>query len=109
MRLVVAMPVIMGSQAMVRFITMMPLMAMTGDFALVAVVPGRAILDCMPMLTGMSVMRAASENRMQQHHRHRQNAGQGLKHEVSTALQTQSRHQRITTSLPHIGTKRIIP
>jgi hypothetical protein len=38
----------------------------------------------------MSVMRATSENRMQQHRRHRQNAGQRLKHEVFTALQTHS-------------------
>ena len=50
--------------------------------------PGDATFDDMPMLTGMSVMRATSENRMQQHRRHRQNAGQGLKHEVLTVLRT---------------------
>lgn len=60
--------------------------------AFMFIMPGDTAFDDMPMLTGMSVMRATSENRMQQHRRHRQNAGQGLKHEVFTALQTQSRH-----------------
>ena len=53
----------------ITFVTVMSMMSvivsMMGDFALVAVMPDRAVLDGMPMLTGMSVMRAASENRMQ--------------------------------------------
>ena len=35
----------------------------------------RALSDKLSMLTGMSMVRAAPENRMQQHRRYRQNAG----------------------------------
>lgn len=69
-----------------------PVIRMPGSLAFMFIVPSDTAFDDMPMLTRMSVMRATSENRMQQHRRHRQNAGQGLKHEVFTALQTQSRH-----------------
>ena len=68
-----------------------PVIGMPGTLAFMFIVLRDTAFDDMPMLTGMSVMRATSENRMQQHRRHRQNAGQGLKHEVFTALQTQSR------------------
>jgi len=64
----------------------------------VAVILGDASFDDMSMLTGMSVMRATSENRMQQHRRHRQNAGQGLKHEVFTVSMTSSRTFYVTSS-----------
>ena len=62
--------------------------------------PSDTTFDDMPMLTGMSVVRATSENRMQQHYRHRQNAGQGLKHEVFTALRT--RRHSVRRILCHV-------
>ena len=54
---------------------------------------GDTAFDDMPMLTCVSVMHAASENRMQQHRRHRQNAGQELNHEVFTAFRALSQRQ----------------
>ncbi len=68
-----------------------PVIGMPGTLAFMFIVLRDTTFDDMPMLTRMSVMRATSENRMQQDRRHRQNAGQGLKHEVLAALQTQLR------------------
>lgn len=88
----------------------MPVLEMLDTVALMLVMPGDATFDDMPMLTGMSVMRATSENRMQQHRRHRQNAGQGLKHEVlNYSPNSLSLCKTNTTPHPLIGTKRIIP
>lgn len=92
MRLVFVVSVTMTDQItlglMILFFTMMVIVIvvvlMFSGFDLVFIVPGRAVLDGMPMLTGMNVMRAASEKRMQQHRRNRQNAGQKPKHESFT-------------------------
>lgn len=86
-RLLIAMSVFMSNvQAVLRVmsilvttVSMMPVVMPMFRFTLA--MSDHASFDGMPMLTSMSVMRAASENRMQQHRRHRQNAGQGLEHE----------------------------
>lgn len=105
-RFVIVMPVFVGNRQavvimfvpVIRLLTVMPVTMICvvcvrkpSPVTLMLIVSSDATFDDMPMLTGMSVMRATSENRMQQHRRRRQNAGQGLKHEVFTALQTKSR------------------
>lgn len=91
-RFVVDVPVTLSSQTMlsvtITFVIVMSMMSVMDDFALVAIMPDRAVLNCMSMLTSMSVMRATSENRMQQHRGQRQNAGQRAKHESSRSPET---------------------
>lgn len=60
-----------------------PVMRVTRDFGIFGVtfvVLSMTSYGRFNMLTGMSMMRAASENRMQQHRRHRQNAGYVTEH-----------------------------
>ena len=81
-------PVIPLFTGMLVTMILVPVFEVLNTVTPMLVMPGDATFDDMPMLTGMNVMRATSENRMQQHHRHRQNGGQGLKHEVFTVLRT---------------------
>ncbi len=89
-----AVPVITLFTMMLVIMIVVPVPGMLCTVTLMLVMPSDATFDDMSMLTGMSVMRATSENRMQQHRRHRQNAGQGLKHEVFTALRTRGHAAR---------------
>jgi len=59
----------------------MEAVVVTGGRGLCRLMSGRAILDGMPVIAGMSMVRAASENRMQQHCRNRHCLGQEPKHE----------------------------
>ena len=68
-----------------------------GDYRVMFVVLDRTISDGNSMLTRMSMMPAASEYRMQQHRRDRQNAGQTAGHRGFYRSGTR-RHWHITPS-----------
>lgn len=51
-----------------------------GDFRMMFVVLNRTLSNEIAMLTRMNMMRAAPENRMQQHRRNRQNGGYVTEH-----------------------------